>query len=210
MENENGITLYAAEEYKVYSVGNVDRSMTIAAFYVAQEIGEEEYSAGKSVDSSPMRRDVLRHLIFDSAIGYWLKTKHWLEKCPHDKDWLQLTNTGINEVKNSYDTQRSKNIATTNEVSRWINWMLNSDVKTPISKTFTLPIQWKIFNTSGKRTKEEALRVLSGYYKENKSWLPKDISKSRDKIIDYLMDGIAAAEAFSLAASPPKLKGDQL
>jgi hypothetical protein len=50
----------------------------------------------------------------------------------------------------------------------------------------------------GKKVKEPAaLTMMSNYYRENKNGLPKSIVAHREVIIDLLMEGFTAEEAFS-------------
>jgi hypothetical protein len=47
--------------------------------------------------------------------------------------------------------------------------------------------------------RNQALEIMSNYYKENRAFLPSTISKKRDEIISMLMEGISAEESFTLA-----------
>lgn len=47
--------------------------------------------------------------------------------------------------------------------------------------------------------REQALTIMSNYYKENKETLPSSITEKRDEILAMLMEGISAEKSFSLA-----------
>lgn len=47
--------------------------------------------------------------------------------------------------------------------------------------------------------REKAKEMMHDYYHENKDWLPRDIAKSREDIIDSIMNGDEPDEAFSKA-----------
>ena len=47
--------------------------------------------------------------------------------------------------------------------------------------------------------REDAKEMMLDYYHENKDWLPKDIAKDREDIIDSIMNGDDPDEAFSKA-----------
>lgn len=49
-----------------------------------------------------------------------------------------------------------------------------------------------------KRTRDEAKKVMSDYYRENRSMLPKDIGDQRELIIELLCEGLPPEEAFQL------------
>lgn len=44
----------------------------------------------------------------------------------------------------------------------------------------------------------EALKLMSGYYKDHKEQLPKSIVESRDEIVSILMEGFSPEEAFEM------------
>ena len=46
---------------------------------------------------------------------------------------------------------------------------------------------------------DKAKEMMHSYYHENKDWLPRDIAKSREDIIDSIMNGDEPDEAFSKA-----------
>jgi hypothetical protein len=50
----------------------------------------------------------------------------------------------------------------------------------------------------------DALQLMSDYYHAHKANLPNDIAKFRESIIDLLMEGIPAAEAFSAVQQTKK------
>lgn len=50
-----------------------------------------------------------------------------------------------------------------------------------------------------KRTRDEAKKVMSAYYMENRATLPKDIADQRELIIELLCDGLSPEEAFQSA-----------
>jgi hypothetical protein len=55
---------------------------------------------------------------------------------------------------------------------------------------------------AGKKRKEpDALKTMSDYYRANKAKLPSSIVDCREVIVELLMEGIAAEEAFSKAKS---------
>ena len=60
---------------------------------------------------------------------------------------------------------------------------------------------------AGKNRKEaDALRIMSEHYQANKTELPPSIAKSRDVILELLMAGFAAEEAFSKAMTRARSK----
>lgn len=101
------LTLHAKKHYIEYAPGDVDRSMTIAAFYVAQGVPSEAYAPVMLPSVNPMRRDVVTFLASKSAVNHWLHTTNRLEKCPSDVKWLQLTNDGLSEIRESYSQSRN-------------------------------------------------------------------------------------------------------
>jgi CRISPR/Cas system CMR-associated protein Cmr5 small subunit len=42
----------------------------------------------------------------------------------------------------------------------------------------------------------EALKVMAAYYKENKTTLSPEVRKHKDLIVELIMEGFSAAEAF--------------
>jgi len=50
-----------------------------------------------------------------------------------------------------------------------------------------------------KRTRDEAKKVMSAYYIENRAKLPKDIADQRELIIEFLCEGLSPEEAFQSA-----------
>lgn len=85
-------------EATFYSVGQYntpftqhDRDRTVAAIYLAQGASKLGYG--------PMRRDVLTFLMSPTAVGYWLNTKGWFEKCGSvgKVQLLRLTPAGISQ-----------------------------------------------------------------------------------------------------------------
>lgn len=50
-----------------------------------------------------------------------------------------------------------------------------------------------------KRTRDEAKKVMSAYYIENRATLPKDIADQRELIIEFLCEGLSPEEAFQSA-----------
>lgn len=50
-----------------------------------------------------------------------------------------------------------------------------------------------------KKPKEsEALQLMADYYQANKSALPPEVRKYRDKIVELIMEGVAPKEAFAM------------
>lgn len=50
-----------------------------------------------------------------------------------------------------------------------------------------------------KRTRDEAKKLMSAYYMENRATLPKDIADQRELIIELLSEGLTPEEAFQSA-----------
>jgi len=131
-------TLYNANEKKIffaaerYPKGNKDarsmgllspknvemRSMTIAAFHVAQNSTE--------LDGRLMNARLLRFLLAgsDTAIRHWCKAGR-LEK---ERDGFRLTDTGLEECSTSLNSEVQFEYSTSNEkVHEWIERMLAGD-----------------------------------------------------------------------------------
>ena len=49
-----------------------------------------------------------------------------------------------------------------------------------------------------KINREQAVQIMSDYYRQNKDSLPKDIVNHRDQIIDNLINGMLPQQAFSI------------
>ncbi len=50
-----------------------------------------------------------------------------------------------------------------------------------------------------KRPKElEALQLMADFYQANKSELPAEVRKHRDRIVEFIMEGMAPKEAFAM------------
>jgi hypothetical protein len=52
--------------------------------------------------------------------------------------------------------------------------------------------------TSGKRKEQEALQVMYAYYQEHSATLPAHVRTHRDLIVELLMEGLSAEDAFSM------------
>ncbi|WP_200177057.1 hypothetical protein [Ectothiorhodospira shaposhnikovii] len=127
------ITLYAKPNYDS-PIGADGSGMTIAALHVAQD--------SETLSSAPMRRDVLTHLMSNSAVNYWKNTKHWLESCgkhSNGKNLLRLTSTGLStcraRVSGGADTPTRPEI-----VRKWINDMRTGQGAATEPKEFDLPL----------------------------------------------------------------------
>ncbi len=92
-------------------------------------------------------------------------------------------------------------------VNNWIGyWVANALHKTSRqvlpSRKSKLIASYSLLDTDAKtvarKPKEaEALKLMSDYYQAHKSDLPSDIHKYREGILELLMEGMPAAEAFS-------------
>ena len=118
---------YAVGEYGQPFDYLIDRPRTIAAFYAAQ--GQQRLT------SAPMRRDVLKHVMSQTAVSYWLR-KGWLIKA--DKigriELLQLTDAGLQLC----DASNGPSLL----VSKWLKHMTNSQYALGEKKVFEpLPVK---------------------------------------------------------------------
>jgi hypothetical protein len=195
---KNSFTLFAKEKYIEYSPGDVDRNMTIAAFYVSQGGKAKDYNDNMHLNYQPMRRDVLRFLMSDSAVNYWLREKR-LVISPQNASWLQLTAKGMNEISASFTDTQKKNRADEAGVEAWIQSMWAGGGETDQSKEFIGELRLNI-DEGGRRTQEQATRLMSDYYQANKNILPASIKHKREEIIALIMDGVSAEEAFFQAS----------
>lgn len=117
----NTITLYDVGQYGSPFTPD-DRDRTIAALFVAQ--------GGSTLGFTVMRRDILRFLMSDSAVNYWLNSKCWLEKCGKvgRVELLRLTAQGINQCGSP--TGPSAN------VRKWMERMTVKSASSGAAKTF--------------------------------------------------------------------------
>ncbi len=54
-----------------------------------------------------------------------------------------------------------------------------------------------------KKLKElEALNVMAAYYKENKATLPKEVRNHKNAIVELIMEGFSAEEAYTNVLKP--------
>lgn len=189
--------LYAKKQYTQYAVGDVDRSMTIASFYVAQGLLANDFRSGSKLAGQPMRRDVLIFLMSDSAVRHWVSTKRF-EEHPADKAWLCLATQGLNEVTASYETN-VKNRAEPDRINNWISSMLAGGGETEELQTFQGSLLRPEAQPGELRSKSEATKLMASHYKANKNRLPDGVKEKRDEIIALIMNGITAEEAFSRA-----------
>ena len=188
------ITLNAKKNYIEYGPGDVDRSMTIAAFYVTQGTSEKDYDPLILPTASPMRRDVLRFLTSPSAVNYWLNDMGWLVRNPDDANYLQLTSPGQSTISSSYS--QSRNTADPVRVRNWICWMTCGGGETEESRQFEGPVILPEGQRSGKKTEEEAKQLMAAYFRSNKDSLPADVRVKREQIIERIMNGEPEDEAF--------------
>ncbi|GHT91117.1 hypothetical protein AGMMS49545_06320 [Betaproteobacteria bacterium] len=86
---------------------------------------------------------------------------------------------------------------------RWIALSLGKVGEQQVpSKMSTLIGSYSILDTDAKArkpNKDEALQLMSDYYKSHRSELPASVRDHRDLIVDLLMGGVTAEEAFSEA-----------
>lgn len=117
----NTITFYEVGQYGSPFTPD-DRDRTIAALYVAQ--------GGDTLGATAMRRDILRFLMSDSAVNYWLNSKRWLERCGKvgRVELLRLTAQGINQCGSL--TGPSAN------VRKWMDRMTIESASSGAAKTF--------------------------------------------------------------------------
>ena len=52
-------------------------------------------------------------------------------------------------------------------------------------------------NTLPSKSREQARNEMSEYYQLNKTWIPKTIAQFREQIIDLIVQGKTAKQAFS-------------
>lgn len=77
------------------------------------------------------------------------------------------------------------------------------------SRNSTLIASYSLLDTDAKtvlkKPKEaDALQLMWAYYQEHKSELPSDIKKYREAIVELIMEGMPAAEAFSAVSDAGK------
>jgi hypothetical protein len=101
-----------------------------------------------------------------------------------------------------------------NWCGQWIAHALGKvgEVQVP-SRRSTLIGSYSLLDTDAatiarKPNLDEALQVMADYYQTNKAWLPTDIRLHRDAIVELIMAGISAHEAF--AAVRRKDSGDDI
>jgi hypothetical protein len=92
-------------------------------------------------------------------------------------------------------------------VNNWIGyWVANALAKVGEqvlpSKKSKLIASYSLLDTDAKSVvrkpkEDEALQLMSDYYKAHKSELPPDIRQYREGIVELLMEGMPAAAAFS-------------
>jgi hypothetical protein len=58
-----------------------------------------------------------------------------------------------------------------------------------------------------KPTEADALELMAAYYRTHRDELPRDVRAHRDQILELLMEGVPAAEAFALATGARKIQG---
>jgi len=188
-------TLFASEGYIEYATGDVDRSMTIAAIYVAQSTSAQDYMKNRLPLRMPMRRDILTFLMTQSAVNHWVNTKKRFEVCLSNKKWLELTVEGLNEISASYESNR-KNCASPEEVKEWIDNMQSGTGNTTESEVFSGLLTMGLDGDNEFRTIGQVTQAMTEYYMANKTSLPATIVSKREKIIQRLMGGMSPGEAF--------------
>lgn len=88
---------------------------------------------------------------------------------------------------------------------RWVALTLGKVGEQQVpSKKSTLIGSYSILDTDAKTvarkpSRQDALNLLSEYYKSHRSELPGDIRNFRETILELLMDGLPAEEAFTEA-----------
>ena len=86
---------------------------------------------------------------------------------------------------------------------RWIGISLGKIGEQQVpSKKSTLIGSYSILDTDAKVRKpnrDEALQLMSDHYRSHKASLPQSIRNHRDLIVDLLMEGVTAEDAFSEA-----------
>lgn len=75
------------------------------------------------------------------------------------------------------------------------------------SKRSSLIISYSLLDTDAKTvmkkpTEDEALQLMADYYRAHKAELPSDIRQFRESIIELIMAGMSAEEAFSEVGKP--------
>ncbi len=186
------LTFFAKEHYLEFAPGDVDRSMTIAAFYVAQGASALDYSRRQPPTSDAMRRDILTFLLSESAVGYWLREKKRLEVQPGAPEWLSLSRAGLQEISFSY--QNEKNAACEDRVRWWIDSMINGGGVTEIDKTFAPPLKLPASDQLP-RTRTQATQMMAAHFKARGAVSPRWVRDKREEIIARLMAGGPVAAA---------------